>query len=106
MESIRFEYHDLNPSEVDQFIQIMLTNPNLLRDLHLVHSLGLPEACIAAGYVRNYIWDYLHGYTERTPLHDVDVLYYDPHDLRIEIVCLRLRAMTEEACSTPEEVVL
>lgn len=52
--------------------------PEMMADLRLVADLGLPQGCIAAGYIRNFVWDVLHGYAERTPLHDVDVLYYDP----------------------------
>lgn len=52
--------------------------PDMMADLQLVAELGLPQGCIAAGYIRNFVWDVLHGYDERTPLHDVDVLYYDP----------------------------
>ncbi|MEF2966025.1 nucleotidyltransferase family protein [Paenibacillus sp. M1] len=50
----------------------------MMADLKAVAGLGLPQGCIAAGYFRNFVWDALHGYSGRTPLHDVDVLYYDP----------------------------
>ncbi|MBY9077819.1 nucleotidyltransferase family protein [Paenibacillus sp. HN-1] len=59
----------------------ILYNYNLIRDLRVVQQLHLPNWCIAAGYVRNGVWDYLHGYASPTPLSDVDVLYYDPADL-------------------------
>ncbi|WP_068785893.1 nucleotidyltransferase family protein [Paenibacillus phocaensis] len=52
--------------------------PEMMADLRLVAELGLPQGCIAAGYIRNFVWDVLHGYAGRTPLHDVDVLYFDP----------------------------
>lgn len=52
--------------------------PEMMADLQLVAELGLPQGCIAAGYIRNFVWDVLHGYAVWTPLHDVDVLYYDP----------------------------
>lgn len=55
-----------------------------MRDLEWVQQLQLPHWCIAAGYVRNYVWDYLHDYTSPTPLNDVDILYYDPIDLQEE----------------------
>ncbi|WP_178022407.1 nucleotidyltransferase family protein [uncultured Paenibacillus sp.] len=58
--------------------------PEMMADLQLVADLGLPQGCIAAGYIRNFVWDVLHGYVERTPLHDVDVLYYDPACLEEE----------------------
>ncbi|WP_233532167.1 nucleotidyltransferase family protein [Paenibacillus alkalitolerans] len=66
---------------MEKLTQIMHTHNNLMRDLYLVRELGLPDWCIAAGYVRNYVWDYLHCYSNCTPLNDVDVLYYDPYDL-------------------------
>jgi hypothetical protein len=46
--------------------------------------LKLPDGYIAAGYIRNRVWDHLHGFTERTPLNDVDVVYFNPHDLSEE----------------------
>lgn len=58
--------------------EAILHQPEMLEDLRAVAEQGLPHGCIAAGYVRNFAWDVLHGYTSRTPLHDVDVLYYDP----------------------------
>jgi hypothetical protein len=45
-----------------KLIDIMKTNDELMRDLELVRDLELPEWYIAAGYVRNFIWDHLHEY--------------------------------------------
>lgn len=42
-----------------------------------VRSLNLPDWWICAGFVRSKIWDVLHGFDERTPTPDVDVIYYD-----------------------------
>jgi len=44
--------------------------------LQAVQALQLPDCFIAAGFVRNLVWDHLHGYTP-TSLNDVDVIYYD-----------------------------
>ena len=44
--------------------------------LTAVASLALPDCYIAAGFVRNLVWDCLHGY-ERTSLNDVDVVFFD-----------------------------
>ena len=47
------------------------------RDVLLaVRDLGLKDCWVAAGFVRNAVWDLLHGYTEPTPLADIDVLFY------------------------------
>ncbi|XEC96594.1 nucleotidyltransferase family protein [Paenibacillus tarimensis] len=55
----------------------MYTNEAIVADLQLVRSLNLPDGYIAAGYVRNYIWDRLHGYDQRTGLNDIDLVYFD-----------------------------
>ncbi|MFD0710773.1 nucleotidyltransferase family protein [Paenibacillus sp. GCM10027626] len=65
----------------EKLIAIMKENMFLERDLQLVQQLGLPNWCIAAGYVRNFVWDYLAGNPQRSPMNDVDVLYYDSNDL-------------------------
>ncbi len=44
--------------------------------LRAVASLELPDGYVAAGFVRNLVWDQLHGFAD-TPLNDVDVIYYD-----------------------------
>ncbi|SMY16024.1 nucleotidyltransferase family protein [Photobacterium aquimaris] len=47
--------------------------------LRAVRELNLPDWFIAAGFVRNAIWDHLHD-LPMTPLNDIDVVYFDPHD--------------------------
>ncbi|WP_239616794.1 nucleotidyltransferase family protein [Cohnella mopanensis] len=67
-----------------KLIRILSTHPNIQRDLELVTSLNLPNAYIAAGYIRNYVWDYLHNNTNITALNDIDVIYYEQKDLSEE----------------------
>ena len=56
----------------------------LMTDLVIVRDLGLPQCYIAAGYIRNYVWDLLHG-LEGTDRHtDIDVVYFDPEDVSEE----------------------
>lgn len=68
----------------EKLIEILQADEHVLRDLSYVRRLELPHWCISAGYVRNLVWDRLHGYAARTPLNDVDVLYYDPDNLSEE----------------------
>lgn len=56
----------------------------MMQDLRRVRSLGLPQGYIGAGYIRNYIWDLLHGYAGRELHSDIDVVYYDAGDIREE----------------------
>lgn len=46
--------------------------------LAAVADVGLPDAWIAAGAVRNAAWDALHEYPGSTALTDVDVIWFDP----------------------------
>ena len=48
-----------------------------MRLLQAVSSLHLPQWCIAAGVIRNKVWDYLHDYADRTEPSDIDMLFFD-----------------------------
>ncbi|MGO1119742.1 nucleotidyltransferase family protein [Rhodovibrionaceae bacterium A322] len=48
--------------------------------LQAVDRQQLPDAWIGAGFLRNLVWDHLHGFDQPTPLADVDVIYFDPGD--------------------------
>ncbi len=54
-----------------------------MRVLVAVRNLGLPDCWVAAGFVRNAVWDRLHG---REPIHrgDVDVIWYDASSTEAE----------------------
>ncbi len=64
----------------DRVIEIFAAAPWRLDALRAVAALGLPDCWLAAGVLRNPIWDRLHGYAEATPLNDLDVVYFDPDD--------------------------
>lgn len=40
-------------------------------------KLALPDWYIAAGFVRNLVWDKCHGFEVATPLSDIDLVYFD-----------------------------
>lgn len=45
--------------------------------LEIVRSLNLPDCWIGAGFVRNAVWDHLHGRSVSTVSTDVDVIWFD-----------------------------
>lgn len=49
--------------------------------LKTASSLHLPDWWVCAGFVRSKIWDAQHGYRERTPLADIDFIYFDSTDI-------------------------
>jgi uncharacterized protein len=65
-------------------------DPFRMRALRIARDLNLPDWYLAAGFVRNMVWDRLHGYETPTPLDDIDLIYFDPqrahreYDRRIE----------------------
>lgn len=66
----------------EEIIKIIENDPFKMKVLKEVQSLNLPDWLIGAGFVRNTIWDNLHGH--ETPMTDIDVVYFDPSDLSEE----------------------
>lgn len=60
--------------DISSFIK---NDPWMMEILRHVQTLNLPDWWIGAGFVRNKVWDELHGYKVRTPLNDIDVVYFD-----------------------------
>lgn len=58
----------------------LLDDPWRRAVLEAVRTLDLPDLAVGAGFVRNAVWDRLHGFEKPTPLDDVDVLYFEPSD--------------------------
>lgn len=49
-----------------------------MRVLGFVRDLGLPDCWVAAGFVRNRVWDHVHLYSSSPLPQDIDVIWYDP----------------------------
>jgi hypothetical protein len=63
---------------------IIAQDPVGMEQLRAVRTLFLPDWCIAAGFVRNRVWDHLHGIAPPRPPADIDVLYFDATDVSRE----------------------
>lgn len=61
-----------------QIIQWLQQDSERMAALRTARRLGLNDWCLGAGFVRNLVWDQLHGYATPTPLNDIDVIHYDP----------------------------
>jgi uncharacterized protein len=70
----------------------------MMRVLRAAARLDLPEWMIGAGFVRNKVWDRLHGFANaEVQTADIDLIYFDPadvcestekeHDRRLRAVC-------------------
>ncbi len=68
----------------EKLINEILKDEWMLDILKSVRDLNLPDCWIGAGFVRSKAWDLLHGYTDRTPLTDVDVIFLDKKNITVE----------------------
>ncbi|MFJ7826163.1 nucleotidyltransferase family protein [Psychrobacillus sp. NPDC096623] len=60
---------------------LILEDKWMIDILKAAQQLNLPDWWICAGFVRSKIWDTIHGYIERTPLEDIDVIYFNPENI-------------------------
>lgn len=67
---------------LSQVVAILRADPVRWHLLEVVRSLRLRDGWIGAGFVRNAVWDHLHGRPAAQPSGDIDVIWYDPtsHD--------------------------
>lgn len=61
----------------DQIIRWIESDKERLEALKLASTLALGDWCLAAGFVRNLIWDKLHHKSSNTPLNDIDLIYFN-----------------------------
>lgn len=60
-----------------RLITIVTASPAHLSILGEVAACGLPDCWVAAGFVRDLVWDHLHGRAPELPRNDIDVIWFD-----------------------------
>jgi hypothetical protein len=65
----------------EDIIQVIQEDEWIMDILKAAKSLDLPDWWVCAGFVRSKIWDVLHGFVTRTPLPDIDVVYFDKSNI-------------------------
>lgn len=58
-------------------VRLIQADAWIVEVLGVVRKFGPANAWVGAGFVRNKIWDALHGYLRPSLLNDVDVIYFD-----------------------------
>ena len=62
----------------EEIIKLIEDDPWMMRIINTAASLNFPDWLIGAGFIRNKVWDYLHGYSKlKTDTADIDLVYYD-----------------------------
>lgn len=60
-----------------RLVGMVAASAELMAALRMVRSLELASWCIGAGAIRSLVWDTLHEFDRRSPVEDVDVVYFD-----------------------------
>ncbi|PMG19325.1 nucleotidyltransferase family protein [Vibrio splendidus] len=68
----------------NSIVTLIKQDPLRIQVLYCVAQLDLPQCYVAAGFVRNLVWDHLHDFDSPTPLNDIDVIYFDTIDTSYE----------------------
>ncbi|WP_078060004.1 nucleotidyltransferase family protein [Gracilibacillus timonensis] len=63
----------------DRLISILQQDNYIMSILEAVEKLQLPDCWVAAGFIRNKVWDTLHHC--QTNINDIDVIYFEQTDL-------------------------
>ena len=64
----------------EDIVQLIRNDDWMMKILRTTKTLNLPDWYIGAGFIRSKVWDTLHGYSKRTSLPDVDVIYLNKTD--------------------------
>jgi hypothetical protein len=67
-----------------ELADLLANDPIRMEALRAVQSLDLPDCWIGAGFVRDAVWDHLHGYSSRPPSGDIDVVWFDAENQAAE----------------------
>jgi uncharacterized protein len=65
------------PMQDIQICEWIAADPLRMRALDIAKTLDLPDWCLAAGFVRNLVWDRLHRFETSTVMNDIDLIYFD-----------------------------
>lgn len=67
-------------SSVDDIITIIKDDEEMIKILQIVRDLDLPDSRIGAWFIRNKVWNHLHGYNNTIQDNDIDIVYFDTKD--------------------------
>jgi hypothetical protein len=61
-------------------LSLIENDPWMMSVLIKARDLNLPNWMIGAGFVRNKVWDHLHGFiNDKVSTADIDLIYFDPN---------------------------
>lgn len=88
-------------------LALIEADPWMMGVIRTAARLDLPQWMIGGGFVRNKVWDHLHGIErEKVDTPDIDLIYFDPADIDKDTEKshdARLRAWCDENWSTKNQ---
>lgn len=69
---------------VERLEAILRSTPWFMEALLAARRVAAPDWLIGAGAIRNAVWDHLHGFSEPTPLADIDLVFFDSTDTSVD----------------------
>ena len=69
--------YSLGMDQVTILRELITADPLRCKALEAVAALNLSDCWIGAGFVRDAVWDHLHGYEVGEPKGDVDVIWFE-----------------------------
>jgi hypothetical protein len=69
----------------EELRNLIVADDWMMNILSTINTLQLPDWWVCAGVIRSMVWDYLHEKEERTPIADIDVIYFDKINLAEDI---------------------
>ncbi len=77
------QFKNIN-EQMDMVLYILEKNKELMVMLDYISELNLPNFYIAAGSIFQTIWNYYDGNDLNLGIKDIDVIYFNPDDIRVE----------------------
>lgn len=88
---------------MEQLEAILRSTPWFMRALLAARQVAASDWLIGAGAIRNAVWGHLHGFSNPTPLSDIDLVFFDSTD-RSELRERKLEeALTNQLPGVPLE---
>ena len=88
-----------------EILELIQNDSWMMSIIQNARSLNLPDWMIGAGFVRNRVWDYLHGYKNKeVPTADIDLIYFDQNNID-EKADMRLSKKMKEKTGVNWEIV-
>lgn len=80
-----------------EILNLIRKDVQMMQVLTIASSFNLPDWLIGAGFVRNKVWDHLHGYERNTPPSDIDLVYFDKENrFNEKIIEAKLKTLVPE----------